>query len=347
MILKNLKLIVTSFILLVGLFSLQAKATSECFENTSRAIFKFNMALDDAILEPIAKGFNKLPEPIKVSTNNFTSNIGTLLSIPNNILQGNINQLGHSMGSFIVNTSVGVLGIFNPAEKLGLNSHKEDVGQTLGTYGIGTGCYFVLPILGPTTVRDSIGLLADSFIDPFAHVTLREKELFSISGNELDYYGGFSGAVPLLEDYFSWDAGFLYYDYPGMTDENTANGERNVDFFEYYASVGLAVPNPVTDIGISYYFGYSPSGFQADEYDYHNVGMEIAVPNTPFTISGAAGFTGNEMEGGNAYTDYIASISTSAFGVDLGISFTTIDGYGGVNEDIESDQIIFSIGKSF
>lgn len=188
MILKNLKLIVTSFILLVGLFSLQAKATSECFENTSRAIFKFNMALDDAILEPIAKGFNKLPEPIKVSTNNFTSNIGTLLSIPNNILQGNINQLGHSMGSFIVNTSVGVLGIFNPAEKLGLNSHKEDVGQTLGTYGIGTGCYFVLPILGPTTVRDSIGLLADSFIDPFAIMTIREHEILSTSGNALDYY---------------------------------------------------------------------------------------------------------------------------------------------------------------
>ncbi len=188
MILKNLKLIVTSFILLVGLFSLQAKATSECFENTSRVIFKFNMALDDAILEPIAKGFNKLPEPIKVSTNNFTSNIGTLLSIPNNILQGNINQLGHSMGSFIVNTSVGVLGIFNPAEKLGLNSHKEDVGQTLGTYGIGTGCYFVLPILGPTTVRDSIGLLADSFIDPFAIMTIREHEILSTSGNALDYY---------------------------------------------------------------------------------------------------------------------------------------------------------------
>ena len=188
MILKNLNLIVTSFILLVGLFSLQAKATSECFENTSRAIFKFNMALDDAILEPIAKGFNKLPEPIKVSTNNFTSNIGTLLSIPNNILQGNINQLGHSMGSFIVNTSVGVLGIFNPAEKLGFNSHKEDVGQTLGTYGIGTGCYFVLPILGPTTVRDSIGLLADTFIDPFAIMTIREHEILSTSGNALDYY---------------------------------------------------------------------------------------------------------------------------------------------------------------
>ena len=72
--------------------------------------------------------------------------------------------------------------------------------------------------------------------------------------------------------------------------------------------------------------------------------MEIAVPNTPFTISGAAGFTGSEMEGGNAYTDYMASISTSAFGLDLGLSFTTIEGYGA---DVESDQVIFSIAKSF
>lgn len=165
-----------------------------------------------------------------------------------------------------------------------------------------------------------------------------------LSGNELDYYGGFAGAVPFLEDYFSYDAGFLYYDYPGMTDENTALGQRNVDFFEYYGSLSLAVPNTITDVGLSYYFGYSPSGFQQDDYDYQNVSLEIAIPNTPFTISGAAGFTGSEMEGGNAYTDYLASISTSLFGVDLGLYYTTVDGYG---EDIEMDEISFSIGKSF
>ena len=110
------------------------------------------------------------------------------MSIPNNILQGNFKQLGHSVASFTINSTVGILGILNPAEKIGLKPHKEDVGQTLGTYGIGTGCYFVLPILGPTTARDSIGLIADTFIDPFAHVTLREKELFSTSGNSMDYY---------------------------------------------------------------------------------------------------------------------------------------------------------------
>ena len=165
-----------------------ANSAEECFEKTSRAIFKFNMAFDDIVLEPISKGYNKLPSPVRTGTSNFTSNIGTLLSIPNNILQGNLTQLGHSVGSFAINTTVGILGFLNPAEKIGLKPHKEDVGQTLGSYGIGTGCYFVLPILGPTTARDSIGLIADTFVDPFAHVTLREKELFGSSGTVLDYY---------------------------------------------------------------------------------------------------------------------------------------------------------------
>ena len=111
-----------------------------------------------------------------------------MLSIPNNILQGNFSQLGHSLGSFVVNSSVGVLGIFNPAEKIGLKPNKEDVGQTLGTYGVGPGCYFVLPVLGPTTARDSLGMIADTFIDPFAQITIREKEILSTSGNTFDYY---------------------------------------------------------------------------------------------------------------------------------------------------------------
>ena len=183
---KNLKVII--IFLTICISTQNANSTEECFEGTSRAIFKFNMALDDAIIEPLAKGYSKLPSPIKSGASNFTSNIGVLLSIPNNILQGNFQQLGHSVASFALNTSVGIFGIFNPAEKIGLNPHKEDVGQTLGAYGIGSGCYFVLPIFGPTTVRDSIGLLADTYIDPFAHVTIREKELFGISGNDLDYY---------------------------------------------------------------------------------------------------------------------------------------------------------------
>ena len=186
-ILNKIKFFATMVVFIVFTFS-SSKATEECFEETSRAIFKFNMAFDNAVLEPVARGYNKLPDPIKVGTSNFTPNIGTLLSIPDNILQSNFTQLGHSVGSFVINTSVGILGFLNPAEKMGLKPHKEDVGQTLASYGIGAGCYFVLPILGPTTARDSLGMIADSFVDPFAHITIRENELFGKSGSALDYY---------------------------------------------------------------------------------------------------------------------------------------------------------------
>ena len=180
--------IVISILLLIAFVTPKTEATEECFEGVSRSIFKFNMAFDDIILEPAAKGYNKLPDPIKNGTSNFTSNIATLLSIPNSLFQGNLKQVGHSTGSFLINSTVGILGVLNPAEKIGLNSHKEDVGQTLGVYGVGTGCYLVLPIFGPSTARDSIGMIADSFVDPFAHVTIRENELFGISGNDLDYF---------------------------------------------------------------------------------------------------------------------------------------------------------------
>ena len=176
------------FVIFILITAQPSKATEECFEGTSRAIFKFNMALDNIVLEPLAKGYNKLPSPVRSGTSNFTSNIGTLLSIPNNILQGNFVQLGHSVGSFAVNTTVGILGFLNPAEKIGLKPYKEDVGQTLGSYGIGPGCYFVLPFFGPTTARDSVGLIADTFVDPFAHVTIHKNELLGASGNSLDYY---------------------------------------------------------------------------------------------------------------------------------------------------------------
>ena len=176
------------FILAVFVFT-NANAEKECFEKTSRAIFKFNMGFDKAILKPLATGYNKLPEPIKNGTGNFTSNIATLLSIPNYLLQGNLSGAGDATASFLVNTTVGILGLANPAKKLGLDAQKEDVGQTLATYGVGSGCYFVLPILGPTTARDSVGMVADSFLDPFTIITWREKEIFDISGNKLDYVG--------------------------------------------------------------------------------------------------------------------------------------------------------------
>ena len=184
------KKIIRFLCLLLIVSSLPSKiyAADECFEKASRSIFKLNMVLDNAIIEPIAKGYNKLPKPLKDGTGNFTSNISTLLSIPTSLLQGNFSQFAHSTGSVLINSTVGILGFLDPAKKIGLRPSKEDFGQTLGSYGLGPGCYFVLPILGPTTVRDAVGLAVDSYLDPFAHITIREKELFNISGNNLDYY---------------------------------------------------------------------------------------------------------------------------------------------------------------
>ena len=116
---KFLKTILPIFFI-ISFSAPNAEAAEECFEDVSRSVFKFNMAFDKAVLKPIAKGYNKLPDPIKNGTSNFTSNVATLLSIPNSLLQGNIKQVGHSTGSFLVNSTVGILGILNPAEKMGL-----------------------------------------------------------------------------------------------------------------------------------------------------------------------------------------------------------------------------------
>ena len=183
---KNIILVLA--IMLLHSTSLRAETEKDCFEGLSRNIFKFNQFFDKTVLRPIASGYNKLPDPIKKGAGNFTSNIGTLLTVPNHILQGNWKLAGESSASFLINSTIGVLGFGNPAVKMGLKNQQEDVGQTLGAYGFSGGCYFVLPILGPTTLRDSLGMVADSFIDPFAHITIREHELFNISGNNLDYY---------------------------------------------------------------------------------------------------------------------------------------------------------------
>ena len=166
----------------------RAETEKECFEDFSRGIFKFNQGFDKAILKPIASGYNKLPEPIRTGTGNFTSNLGTLLTIPNHLLQGQWKLAGESTASFVINSTVGILGFANPAAKMGLKNQQEDVGQTLGAYGFTGGCYFVLPILGPTTIRDSFGMVADTIVDPFAQITLREKKLANVSGNKIDYF---------------------------------------------------------------------------------------------------------------------------------------------------------------
>ena len=159
----------------------------DCFESINRGIFAFNQALDNIIVEPLAKGYRYLPAPIRAGTSNAISNLSLVVTIPNNLLQGELGLAGKNTGRFLVNSTVGILGIFDPAAKIGLNNYeKEDWGQTLATWGVGEGCYLVLPILGPSTARDTIGSLANYIGgDAWYNITVRNDTRYV---SDFDYY---------------------------------------------------------------------------------------------------------------------------------------------------------------
>ena len=174
-----------------GQLSLSGKNKPEevkdCFENVNRGIFAFNQALDATIFEPIAKGYRFIPSPIRSGTSNALSNLSNLVSVPNNLLQGNIENAGINSIRFAINSTIGILGIFDPAAAMGFEKKdKEDYGQTLGTWGVGPGCYLVLPILGPSTTRDAVGSIANLVGgDPWFNVTVANDTNYF---NESDYY---------------------------------------------------------------------------------------------------------------------------------------------------------------
>jgi phospholipid-binding lipoprotein MlaA len=175
------------------LASTDKDTANECFEGLSRAMFKFNHALDGAIFKPVAKGYRALPTAIRKGTGNAVDNLRSLLTFSNNLLQGDLRQAGNTAARFGINTTVGILGIFDPAAALGFEEKgKEDFGQTLGVWGTDSGCYFVLPILGPTTTRDAIGLVGNVFIDPVYQITHNTEISNGIVGNgnysEHNYY---------------------------------------------------------------------------------------------------------------------------------------------------------------
>ena len=156
--------------------SKNSKEVKDCFEKVNRATFAFNQGLDNLIFEPVAKGYRKLPRPIKIGTSNFLSNLSNLITIPNNLLQGDFKAAGINTARLTVNTTIGVFGIFDAAAQMGFvkNYRKEDYGQTLGSWGIGEGCYLVLPVLGPSTVRDFSGSLISVLGgDPWYNVTVK------------------------------------------------------------------------------------------------------------------------------------------------------------------------------
>ncbi len=165
----------------------EEKEVKDCFEKLNRATFAFNMALDKVLFRPVAAGYRKLPSPVRAGTSNALNNISNLVTIPNNILQGDFKAAGNNSIRFIINTTIGIVGIFDPANALGFEKlEKEDFGQTFGAMGIGEGCYLVLPVIGPSTVRDAVGsLVSMTGGDAWYNITVKNDTQYF---KESDYY---------------------------------------------------------------------------------------------------------------------------------------------------------------
>lgn len=156
----------------------------DTLESYNRAMFKFNDGVDKAILKPVATGYKAvLPEFARTGVTNFFSNLGDVWIGVNNILQGKIVAGASDFGRFAVNSTAGVLGLIDVASGAGLEKHNEDFGQTLGWWGVGSGAYVVLPLLGPSTVRDAISRFAvDTTGDPLRYVdnVTTRNELYGV-----------------------------------------------------------------------------------------------------------------------------------------------------------------------
>jgi Surface lipoprotein len=145
-------------------------------EPINRAIFSFNNFADKIILEPAAKGYKKLPSPVQSGIGNFLNNLKLPLVVVNQLLQGQGKNAAESSGRFIVNSTAGLFGLIDVAEKIGLEQKQEDFGQTLATWGVGDGFYIVLPIFGPSNVRDTAGMVLTYTTDPINAYAVREGE---------------------------------------------------------------------------------------------------------------------------------------------------------------------------
>lgn len=172
----NLK--VVSALLLAGLLTACAslppgaqRDPRDPMERTNRAVYRFNDALDRNVGRPVAKAYVKAtPAPVRSGVSNFFRNLTYPTVIANELLQGKVANMFVATARLVVNTTVGIGGLFDPATQLGIPAHDEDFGQTLGVWGVPAGPYVVLPFLGPSSARDTVGFVADQFSDPKTYV---------------------------------------------------------------------------------------------------------------------------------------------------------------------------------
>jgi phospholipid-binding lipoprotein MlaA len=182
-------ILVIAFLTIFNSKTIYAADLPDCNESINRAVFSFNMTVDKYFFKPIAEVYNVLPVEIRVGINNALINIDSTLSVPNQILQGNFSEAAISVSRFAINSSVGILGLFDPATALGIEkTNREDFGQTLAVWGVGHGCYAVAPFLGPISPRDGVGRILGVYGDYFYMVTAGDRTAFGENLGDTVYW---------------------------------------------------------------------------------------------------------------------------------------------------------------
>ena len=182
-------LLVIAFLTVLNSKPVYSVELPDCNENINRAIFSFNMTVDKYFFKPIAEVYNVLPVEIRSGINNALLNIDSTLTVPNQILQGNFGEAVISISRFAINSTVGILGLFDPATALGIEkTNREDFGQTLAVWGVGHGCYAVVPFLGPSSPRDAAGRILGVYGDYFYMVSAGDKTAFGENLGDTVYW---------------------------------------------------------------------------------------------------------------------------------------------------------------
>jgi phospholipid-binding lipoprotein MlaA len=157
---------------LLGGCAAPASVTKDPAEGFNRAMFAFNEGLDTLAIKPAAKGYQfVVPTVVRDGVSNFFGNVADVFISVNNLLQGKAVDAGGDLGRFVINSTFGIFGLFDVATDLGLEKHDEDFGQTFGRWGVASGPYVVVPVFGPRTARDTVGLVLDVYTDPVSRVS--------------------------------------------------------------------------------------------------------------------------------------------------------------------------------
>jgi phospholipid-binding lipoprotein MlaA len=184
--------------------ALQAyKEANDPIEPLNRKIFAFNKGLDDAIMKPVAKAYRRaIPAFARDSIRNFLNNVNSHQTFVNDVLQGESGRAAETAMRFFVNTTLGFFGFFDVAGQWGLERHSEDFGQTLAVWGVDEGPYLMLPLLGPSNVRDATGRVVDKFMDPLTYVAPNNFEytVASYTAIVVDVVDSRSRVIDELED---------------------------------------------------------------------------------------------------------------------------------------------------